>query len=369
MQLIKISDLAVHPKNSFFFDDISGEPWDEFLKSVQTSGIIEPIVITQDKVIVSGHQRVRACKELGVREINAEIRIFNNEDEILKCLIETNLRQRGIGNTNSVKLGRCVKELERIYGIRNGSFNKKGNNRIGEPNNSGDQMTQEDMASQLEISTDTLRNYKRLAEMIPEMQELVMTGIVKPTTALAVIKQLPESEQRELAASWIEEGKKITKSEAEKKISELKLEIIELKKNPVEVTPPDYAAMKSEVESLRRDRDDRDRKIRELQLEIKSMNAVHSPYMAACEGSNEVYAVIEAGYEFIDKLNHLKYNTAFRRTNDSDTVGSTFDEFCKAMTDCITDMIRARKPAEVVEVDGNVDVEDIINETADIVIY
>lgn len=32
-------------------------------------------------------------------------------------LIETNIRQRGIGNPNPVKLGRCIKELERIYGI------------------------------------------------------------------------------------------------------------------------------------------------------------------------------------------------------------------------------------------------------------
>lgn len=30
--------------------------------------------------------------------------------------IESNIRQRGIGNPNPMKLGRCIKELERIYG-------------------------------------------------------------------------------------------------------------------------------------------------------------------------------------------------------------------------------------------------------------
>ena len=39
---------------------------------------------------------------------------------MLKDLIETNIRQRGIDNPNPVKLGRCIKELERIYGVREG---------------------------------------------------------------------------------------------------------------------------------------------------------------------------------------------------------------------------------------------------------
>lgn len=35
-------------------------------------------------------------------------------------LIDTNIRQRGIGNPNPIKLGRYIKELERIYGIKEG---------------------------------------------------------------------------------------------------------------------------------------------------------------------------------------------------------------------------------------------------------
>ena len=40
----------------------------------------------------------------------------------------------------------------------------------------------------------TLRNYKLLADMIPEMQDLVDTGIVTPTTARAIVRQLPEKQ-------------------------------------------------------------------------------------------------------------------------------------------------------------------------------
>ena len=96
MQLLKISELTPHPRNDYYFDDITGESWKEFLTSIETSGVIEPVVINQNKVIISGHQRVRACKELGVTEVLTEMRQYESEDAVLKDLIETNIRQRGV---------------------------------------------------------------------------------------------------------------------------------------------------------------------------------------------------------------------------------------------------------------------------------
>lgn len=112
--------------------------------------------------------------------------------------IETNIRQRGIGNPNAKKLGRCIKELERIYGIREGSSNEKGNNRIGQSNKFTDQTTKKpktetDFAEQLGITRQSLQNYKKLTEMIPELEELVDTGITTTTTALAIIRNLIRS--------------------------------------------------------------------------------------------------------------------------------------------------------------------------------
>lgn len=126
-----------------------------------------------------------------------DVHTYNSEDEILQDLLETNIRQRGIGNPNPVKLGRCIKELERIYGVRDGSANEKGNNRIGEPKVSDDQLSQSDIAEMIGISVDTLNNYKKLTELIPELEDLVDTGIVTPTTALAIMRNLSEEEQKQ----------------------------------------------------------------------------------------------------------------------------------------------------------------------------
>lgn len=81
-----------------------------------------------------------------------------------------------------MKLGRCIKELERIYGI------SKGNNQHSRlPNNSVS--SQDDLAKEIGISVDTLQNYKKLTEMIPELDELVTTGIITKDTALTIIKK------------------------------------------------------------------------------------------------------------------------------------------------------------------------------------
>ena len=95
MQQININELKPHPRNNEFFDDMSGEKWKEFIESIKTRGVIEPVVITGDRVIVSGHQRVRACKELGIETVVCDVHTYKNDDEILQDLLETNIRQRG----------------------------------------------------------------------------------------------------------------------------------------------------------------------------------------------------------------------------------------------------------------------------------
>lgn len=96
-------------------------------------------------------------------------RVMNSDDEELKDLIETNIRQRGIGNPNAMKLSRCIKEIERIYGIKEGRPEKLP--KVSEVN-------QSDIAEMIGISVDTLQNYKKLTELVPELQDWVETGIL-----------------------------------------------------------------------------------------------------------------------------------------------------------------------------------------------
>lgn len=98
-----------------------------------------------------------------------------------------------------MKLGRCIKELERIYKIKQGGSGFYGNRHtesLESSNNYKTLKTEEDIAKEIGISIASLQNYKKLTEMIPELEELVDTGIATPTTALAIMRNLSEEEQR-----------------------------------------------------------------------------------------------------------------------------------------------------------------------------
>lgn len=206
MELIEVSKLKPFPKNDYFFDDLTGPQWEEFKKSIKSSGVIEPVIVTTDLTIISGHQRVRACKELGIEKVLCDIRRFDSEDEQLKQLIETNIKQRGIGNPNSVKLGRCIRELERIEGIKNGGDRKS------EPHGAV-LKTQEQLANEIGVSVDTLQRYKSLTNLIPELSDLVETGEVNVTTAAAIARKLTKEQQEELAANLTETDAGMLKSQ------------------------------------------------------------------------------------------------------------------------------------------------------------
>lgn len=91
-----------------------------------------------------------------------------DEDSIIKDLLETNIRQRGDIGGSAKKVGRRIMELERLYGVHQGN----GSNQYEQkPNNSVIAVTQSDIAAKLGMSVDTLQNYKMLADMIPELEE------------------------------------------------------------------------------------------------------------------------------------------------------------------------------------------------------
>ena len=275
MQQINVNELKPHPRNNEFFDDMSGEKWQEFLTSIKDRGVIEPIVITPDKVIVSGHQRVRACKELGIQTVMCDVHTYDNEDQILQDLIETNIRQRGNVGGSAKKVGKRIKELERICGIKNGSQKFRGNQYVKVSSNdfNSSQKTQEQLASDMGITVKTLQNYKLMAEMIPELEELIETGIVTKTTALAMMKNLSSQEQEELISS-LDTTKRITQKEMQKYIDEIR----SLKANPPK--PSDYdptkwklAYYKKDYSNLHSQFEDKIKETQELRKQMENMRS------------------------------------------------------------------------------------------------
>lgn len=84
---------------------------------------------------------------------------YDMKSDVMECKeIESNIRRRGEVGGSAKKVGKRIKELERLYGI------EFGNNQYSLPNNSVS--TQSDLAAQMGMSVDTLQNYKMLTDMI-----------------------------------------------------------------------------------------------------------------------------------------------------------------------------------------------------------
>lgn len=316
-----ITELSPHPRNTEFFDDMSGEKWNEFLESIKTRGVIEPIVITQDKVIVSGHQRVRACKELGITKIACDVHHYDSEDEILQDLLETNIRQRGDVGGSAKKVGLRIKELERIYGIQH------GNNRFRAEKNSC-LKNQTQLASDMRMDVRTLQNYKMLADMIPELSDLVDTGVVTKTTALALMKELPEKEQIELISS-LPSGQKYTqkqikekvdeiKKKADENMNEVKKKISELEKtnkdllaHPVHVVRDELADRT--IEDLKRQLADKDKQLKEL------------------DAGKDDYALVASGMDKIEIERAACKTTTYQLVSHASEIFLKMDSFIKEM--------------------------------------
>ena len=76
-------------------------------------------------------------------------------------------------------MGRIICELERIYGVRQGSNNPKGTN-VGDTPLVGD-VSQSDIANKLNTDMESYRRYKKLTTLIPELQDMVDSGNLTTT--------------------------------------------------------------------------------------------------------------------------------------------------------------------------------------------
>lgn len=260
-QLLAVDSLSPHPRNNDFFDDITGGKWDEFLESVKASGIIEPLVITQNKVVVSGHQRLRACKELGIKNVYCIVRSYKSEDEVLRDLIETNIQQRGTISSSKKKQALIIQTLERIYGIQTTGRPKNSVNLTEFPDkeltNPPPPRTKAQLAEALGLSLEQYATAKAVLPLIPDLQDMIDEGNLPATLARHLLARLSEQEQLELVKS-LDTAKRYTAAMVQRKVTELQSA---------------DAGMEKKIEALERERDQYRTNIGLLEEKLRSLEA------------------------------------------------------------------------------------------------
>jgi ParB family chromosome partitioning protein len=187
---IPIDILQESPFN--FFRPLGESKFKEMVESIKTNGVIEPIIVRpkDDGVyeILSGHNRVRACKELDMLEISARI-IKVDDDTAKEIIVETNIVQRD--EFSPMELARAYEEKAKSFERRQG----QRTDLIG-----GEKGTTRDLIGKaFEVSGVKVERYMKLNNLIPEFQDMVDNKEIK-VKAGTELGFLNEETQRNLLA-------------------------------------------------------------------------------------------------------------------------------------------------------------------------
>ena len=258
---VSIDVLKVHPRNTEFFDDISGAEYEEFKNSIKEEGIISEIIVAPDMTIISGHQRYKAAKELGIKMIPIRIREdLIDEDKKLKVLLAANF---GRSKNDDAKLRKVAVEYVRLCGYGHGEIGK--NHSQNSQNENSEKLTLEEIAKRLGTSKANLTRALSIERNLTEsMKELLDTGVISKTVASDVITSLSKDEQEELIKS-MDITQKITQKQVQQYINEIK----QLKENPP--IPSDYNSTKRELLDYKNDYNNLKSQFNEKVLELQEL--------------------------------------------------------------------------------------------------
>ncbi len=187
--LDEIDEFPNHPYQVRDDDDMLN-----LMESIKENGILTPATVRKKEdgryEMLSGHRRLHACKNLGLKTIRCEI-VELDRDEATIFMCDSNLQRTTI----------LPSEKAFAYKMRLEAMNRQGK-RTDLTSAPVEQkfkgMSSRDiLASQVGEGSEQIRRYIRLTELIPEILQLVDGGSIKMRPAVE-ISYLPENLQREL---------------------------------------------------------------------------------------------------------------------------------------------------------------------------
>ncbi len=267
VQSLALAALKLHPRNEEFFSNAEGEDFKRLKESIAEQGILTPLRVSSDMVIVSGHQRYRAAMELNMPQVPVIVdETLLDEDEKLAQLIASNF---GRMKNDPVKQGRWIREYERLKGIAHGGSRRHNVALI----------SQEDIAKELGVDVRTLQRLKSLNTLLPELQDIISEGRINATTGYKLIARLTEDEQQQLLEK-LPATEKLTQRQVqgyvdtihglENKVAAAQKEVRDMQQEAVDATNAIRAGSDSEKYL------EMQRKMKDAQKELRKEHEAHN---------------------------------------------------------------------------------------------
>lgn len=191
-----IYDLKPHPKQELFFPEAAAANINDLAADILTNGLNEPLEITPDDRIISGHRRCNVLKKLHAEDheefASVQVKVRYDlaalgEEAIERRLLQANLNRRQL----------TVTEFARV------SFNEY---QLGKAKKGQQLKLKRSIAEQFNISPKTLERIWRLLKLPLELQRLVDVKKLKMRVALALLKYATPDEIEELRKLAVEGG-------------------------------------------------------------------------------------------------------------------------------------------------------------------
>ena len=183
LPLAEIDDFPGHP-----FQVRMDEDMDQLIESVRERGIITPVTVRQKEdgryELVSGHRRKRACEEVGLETIPAEIKELSRDEAII-LMVDSNLQRSTI----------LPSEKGFSYKMRLEAMNRQGQRTdlTSDPlgPKSGGERSNQVLSNEVGESTTQIKRYIRLTELCPGLLDLVDEGRIalRPAVELSYLTQ------------------------------------------------------------------------------------------------------------------------------------------------------------------------------------
>ncbi len=172
---IEIELLKPFPNHKFKL--YTGKRLEDMIESIEQYGVIVPIVVWKnenDFIILSGHNRVEACKKLGLDEIPCVIKEDLTMEEATLIVTETNFMQRSFSDLShserAYTLEQHYKALK-CQGKRNDLLQEIGN--LMKNGTEKSEYNIEKVGNEYNLSKDTVARYMRLAKLNEDLLQKV----------------------------------------------------------------------------------------------------------------------------------------------------------------------------------------------------
>jgi len=213
-----ISELKLHP-HQYLIPPMSEEDYNNLKEDIKRNGILQPIDITYNNVILDGHHRVKAAKELGIKEVEVRIPelLYVDEDEYL-ISVALNRRhltegQKAVLANNYSKILSKKRESEAgkkavtIREIKRGNIDEET---VSTSMNEEQERSRKIAAERWKVSEWKVRIAHEIEKTAPEVYKKLGSGDLQIHEA-KIIAQLPE-DKREIALEKKLETKKDIRS-------------------------------------------------------------------------------------------------------------------------------------------------------------